>query len=215
MRLVVAGAGGHARSVLEALRTSTGTLQATACTDADATLHGSAIGGVPIVGDDGVLASLREQGVLAACLGLGGVGDNRPRAALHARLATLDFDLPSIAHGSAYVSATATLGDASVVLARAVVCAGAYLNDDVIVGSGAVVEHDCRIGAHAHLASGCVLGGAVSVGAGAHVGLGATILQGRSVGAWATVGAGAVVTRDVPAGETVVGCPASSRERRA
>ena len=43
---------------------------------------------------------------------------------------------------------------------------------------------------------------------GASVGTGAVILCGVEIGAGATVGAGAVVTKDVPAGATVVGNPA-------
>ena len=50
--------------------------------------------------------------------------------------------------------------------------------------------------------------GGVLLGEGCLVGSGAQVLQYRSVGAGATVGAGAVVTRDVPAGATVVGVPA-------
>ena len=46
------------------------------------------------------------------------------------------------------------------------------------------------------------------VEAGASIGSGATILGGVRIGAGALVGAGAVVTRDVAAGETVVGNPA-------
>lgn len=43
---------------------------------------------------------------------------------------------------------------------------------------------------------------------GASIGAGATILPGIRIGAHATIGAGAVVTKDVPAGATVVGNPA-------
>jgi UDP-2-acetamido-3-amino-2,3-dideoxy-glucuronate N-acetyltransferase len=42
----------------------------------------------------------------------------------------------------------------------------------------------------------------------ASIGTGATILSGVEIGEGATVGAGAVVTRNVPAGSTVVGNPA-------
>ncbi|HEX8173566.1 MAG TPA: acyltransferase [Pyrinomonadaceae bacterium] len=45
---------------------------------------------------------------------------------------------------------------------------------------------------------------------GASLGTGATILSGVEIGERATVGAGAVVTRDVPAGSTVVGNPATA-----
>ncbi len=46
------------------------------------------------------------------------------------------------------------------------------------------------------------------VGRGASIGTGATILGGVAIGEGAIVGAGAVVTKDVPAGVTVVGNPA-------
>jgi|HubBroStandDraft_6_1064221.scaffolds.fasta_scaffold84082_3 sugar O-acyltransferase (sialic acid O-acetyltransferase NeuD family) len=202
------GAGGHARSVLDALRTGQEPLDAVACTDPDPGLHGGTLDGVPIVGDDEALSLLLADGVQLACIGVGGTGDNRPRAALYERIEGLGFDLPTVIHGFTHVATSAQLGPGSVVLAGAVLGAGAIVGANAIVGSGAIVEHDCRIGDHVHLASGCVLGGGVSVATAAHVGLGARILQGRGVGTNAIVGAGAVVVRDVSAGETVVGAPA-------
>lgn len=48
---------------------------------------------------------------------------------------------------------------------------------------------------------------------GASIGGGATILPGLRIGAHSTIGAGAVVTKDVPAGATVVGNPAHVIQR--
>jgi UDP-perosamine 4-acetyltransferase len=210
MRTVIVGAGGHARSVIAALRSAGGRFEPVACTDPDPARHGGAVEGVPVLGDDRLLASLHADGVGAACLGLGGVGNNRPRAELHTRVSELGFELPPVVHNHAHVATSATVGAASVVLAGALVCPGVSIGKDVIVGSGAILEHDSTIGDHAHLASGCVLGGCACVATGAHVGLGAVVLQGRCVGSYALVGAGAVVVHEVTCGETVVGCPAAA-----
>ncbi len=208
MKLILAGCGGHGRAVLDAVRTSAAPLEPVAGTDPDPRRHGESVDGVPIEGDDGVLAELLARGFTGACIGVGGTADNDPRAVLFKRLDALGFELPPVVHGSAHVAASATLDAADVVLAGGVVGAGAACGKNVIVGSNVVVEHDCQIGDHVHLASGCVLGGAVTVSRGAHIGLGARVLQGRTVGERAVVGAGAVVIDDVPAGKTVVGCPA-------
>lgn len=70
------------------------------------------------------------------------------------------------------------------------------------------VGHDAQVGSYVTIATGAVVGGYCVIGDGVRIGLNATILPFRSVGAGAHVGAGAVVTRDVPAGMTVVGNPA-------
>jgi UDP-perosamine 4-acetyltransferase len=208
MRVVIVGAGGHARSVIEALRTGSDELEPVACTDPDPARIGTAVDGVPVIGDDQQLAALRSEGVDGACLGLGGVGDNEPRRRLFEHVRSLGFTLPPVLHGTSEVAASARLGPGTQVLAGAIVGAGVRAGANVIVNTGAILDHDCRIGDHVHVATGCALGGGVDVGTGAHVGIGACVLQAVAVGDRAVVGAGAVVIRDVPAGVVVVGCPA-------
>jgi UDP-perosamine 4-acetyltransferase len=165
---------------------------------------------VPILGGDEQLPRLRADGVEGACLGVGGIGDNGPRARLYDRLRALGFALPTVAHARAVIAGSATIGAGSQVLAAAVVGPGALIGENVVVNTGAIVDHDCQIADHVHLATRCALGGGVRVHAAAHVGIGAVVLQGRTIGERAVVGGGAVVIRSVAPDTVVVGVPAAA-----
>ena len=77
------------------------------------------------------------------------------------------------------------------------------------------VEHDCVIGDYVTFAPGVKCNGNVRIEDHVYIGAGAIIRQGKPdqplvIGKGAIVGMGAVVTRDVPAGATVVGNPAKA-----
>jgi sugar O-acyltransferase (sialic acid O-acetyltransferase NeuD family) len=212
LRCVLLGAGGHAKVIIEALRGRHPEIDLCVLR-ARGGAGGSELMGVPVVGDDGDLPRLLADGVRFFAVGLGAVGDNRPRAALFRLAIEHGLQPLSVQHPSAIVSPSATLAAGCQVLAGAVVGTDAQLGANVIVNSRAVVEHDCRLGEHAHVASGAVLAGGVTVGAGAHVGAGAVVKQGLRIGSGAIVGAGAAVIDDVADGQTVVGVPARPIQR--
>jgi sugar O-acyltransferase (sialic acid O-acetyltransferase NeuD family) len=200
------GAGGHARSLLEALR-SGGRFDVVGLADDDPALVGRAVLGVPVVAS-GALERFRAEGVEHAFVGVGGVASSAARRQAFARLDAAGFTLPEVVHGSAVVSPWAQLGRGVQLLGLAVVNAAAVLGDGVIVNTAAIVEHDCDVGASAHLGPRAVLGGHVTVGEDAHIGMGAVVVEGLRVGSGAFVAAGAVVAADVEDGARVGGVPA-------
>lgn len=79
---------------------------------------------------------------------------------------------------------------------------------------GVVIEDDVFVGPHVVTLNDKLKGGAMTfprICQGAKIGGGSVILPGVTIGENAVVGAGSVVTRDVPAGATVIGNPARVR----
>ena len=75
----------------------------------------------------------------------------------------------------------------------------------IVIHSGTRIGVDVVIGHQVTLGGKDLTSGAPQVEDGAYIGAGAKILGGVRIGRGATVGANAVVTKDVPAGATVVG----------
>ena len=208
-RLVILGAGGHARVVLECARRQ-GRYAVEGLIDPER--PGRLVDGAPVLGGDDHLEELRRLGVSVAVVGIAGLGAGAVRQRLFDQLVALGFDGALIVHPSATVSEYAQLGQGVVIMPGAVVNAGAVLGDNVIVNSGAIVEHDTEVAAHVHVAPGAVVCGGVRIGTGAYIGAGAAIRQGVTIGDGAVVGAGAAVVGDVAAGAVVTGVPAGARQ---
>ena len=75
----------------------------------------------------------------------------------------------------------------------------------IVIHTGARFGEDVVIGHQVTLGGRDLTTGAPQVEAGVYIGAGAKILGAVRIGRGATVGANAVVTKDVPAGATVVG----------
>lgn len=196
-RLVIVGAGGHAKVVLDALARASVAVRRVDLVDQQTARQGAELMG-HVVGPMPVEADLHGAHFHLA------IGDCQARARLHAALSTRGGLPWTIVHPAACVGRGAELGSGSFVAAQAVVGPDTALGDGCIVNHGSVVDHDCRIGDFSHIAPRATLCGGVQIGSGVLVGAGATILPGVSVGDGAVIAAGTTVLRDVAAGETFI-----------
>lgn len=200
--LVVVGAGGHGRALIELLRDHGGFVLAGVV---DARPPATPVLGLAVLGDEGALPGLFAAGVRHACVA---IGEPAARLAVAARLVQIGFALPALLHPSVVRAGSAGVDEGAVVLPRAVLGAACRIGRLAIVNTGAIVEHDCVVGEGAHCGPGAVLCGGVRVGDRALIGAGATLRPGVTVGADAVVGLGAAVTDPVPEGGRVGGVPA-------
>jgi acetyltransferase EpsM len=203
IEVLVYGAGGHGRVVLDAaLRVSE--LRVTGLLDDDPTRMGERVLGVEVLGDVSILTQPRFH----ACRVVVAIGDAEARAVAVARVEAAGLGFVAIVHPTAFIARKTAIAEGVMILPMAVLHTGTSVGVHTIVNTGAIVEHDCRIGEYAHVAPGVRLGGGVTVGRAALVGIGATVLPGVRIGECATVGAGAVVVKDVHPGLVVIGAPA-------
>jgi len=200
--IVIYGAGGHARVVIDMVREGRRDLRIIGIID-DAPDRPSELLGVPVLGDASMFAGLRERGVRLAALGVGAVTHNALRAELFSRLRREGFLMPNLIHPRAAVEPSVLMGQGNQIFAGAVVSSCVRLGDNTIINSNVVVSHDCAIDDHAHLTPGALLAGGVQVGARSVVGMGATIFLGVRVGADVVIGNGSHILQDVADQEVV------------
>jgi sugar O-acyltransferase (sialic acid O-acetyltransferase NeuD family) len=200
--LLLIGAGGHARVVLDIVEKQ-GRYQVVGLLDDSPQLAGGSLMGYPVWGGREGLdrTDLPAHAFVA-------IGSPAVRTAWQETLEDRGFQLAVLVHPSAQIGRDVVLGAGTVLMAGAIVNSGSRLERGVIVNTAASIDHDCRIGEFVHVAPGARLAGGVHVGPRAHIGIGACVLQNLEVGERAIVGGGAAVVRPVPAHLTVVGVPA-------
>lgn len=136
-----------------------------------------------------------------------GIGSPAVKARIDARLA--DRPSPVLVHPRATVGGDVEFGPGTVVCAGAVLTTNLRIGRHVHVNLLCSVGHDGVIGDHVSINPLVAVSGDVRIGPRVMVGTHAAILQGKSIGEDAVVGGAAMVVRDVPAGVTVKGVPAT------
>lgn len=213
MRLVIIGAGGFGREVLDVIDAINFEWSTTGETKYD--VLGFLDDGIP---DSRLLApyGVHHLGPVAMLddmpIDVGyviGIGSPQVRRKLDEQHA--GRECPVLVHPSATMGRAVELGPGSVV------CAGVRLTNNIRVGRhvhlnlNSTVGHDARLGDYVTVSPLVAISGYVTLEDEVMVGTGVTLNPGLSVGAGAVIGSGAAALRDVGPGVTAVGVPAKPR----
>ena len=204
-QLIVFGAGGHGKSVLDTLFAE-GKYTVIGLIDSTRPV-GYEVLGVPELGTEADLPSIiAQRGCNTFFIA---IGDNFQRSEVSNRLrvAIPDMTLVTAVHPRAVISPSAVLGAGTVVMAGAVVNAQCTIAGGCIVNTRSSVDHDCTMAPFSSLAPGATLGGGVTVGHRSAIGLGSNVNQQLDIGADTVIGTGACVVSNIPPSVVAHGCP--------
>lgn len=213
MRVVIIGAGGFGREILDVLRDHEAHRAAGSerlefagfLDDGAPDLARLSRLGVELLGGTDLLPSLVGYGF---CIG---ISDPVARQRIAERAESAGLTPLTLRHS------TATIGADSHVGAGSVLCAGVRVTTNVAIGRHAhlnlnvTVGHDTVVGDYVTVNPLTAISGEVHLADRVVVGTAASVNQGLTIGEGATVGAGAAVVKNVSPGVTVVGVPARER----
>ena len=195
--IVIYGAGGHGKSVLELIMLL-GTYDVLGFID-DGIPKGESVLGIPVLGDHRELPKLYKQGVRLAINAVGGIGNILIREKVFHQLYSEGFGCPAIVHPKAFIEASAEMAAGTQVFPFAYVGSDVRVGFGSIINTAAIVSHECKLGERVNISPKAVLAGGVNVGDKVLIGMGVTINLGVKIGEGTRIGNGATVKEDVPA----------------
>lgn len=213
--LVIVGAGGQAREIAGVLAAqafcgkSPWHLIGFLADDDVSAAHAKTLP-APLLGGPVWLADHPEARVII------GIGNARARMEMAHRLQAIQPSLifATVIHPQAWLAASASLGDGSVVMAGALVNVDVRIGQHAILNLGCTISHDCILGQAVSVGPGAHLAGGVNVGDEVEIGVGVACRPLARIGERTVVGAGAVVVADLPANCLAHGVPATPRMLR-
>jgi sugar O-acyltransferase (sialic acid O-acetyltransferase NeuD family) len=138
-----------------------------------------------------------------------GIGNPFMRQKLAYKLQSIGGELITLISPEANVGHFGTkVGQGTVILTGTVISNSVSIGEGCLINMNCTIGHDARIGAYAELSPGVFLGGNSNVGNLSSLGAGCTVLAKVNVGDHTVIGAGAVVIKDIPQGVTAIGVPA-------
>ena len=202
-RLIVYGAGGHAKSVVDSLNKREFKL----CGFIDNYKKGIFLN-YPIFSAD----FLDDKDANKYCYFVA-IGDNHIRKEVFKSLISKRLDVINIIDSTALISKSAKIGIGCYIGKYAIINAAAVICDNVILNNRSLVEHECNVLSHVHISTNSVINGGVVVEECAFVGSCSVVNELKHIGKNSVIGSGSVVITDVPDSSLYAGVPAKMKKK--
>ncbi len=211
--VVIIGAGGFAREVLDVFDAVNGQAQLYNVlgyiVEPAFGVAGTLINDKAILGGFEWFTPERAH-VVAIC----GVGAPEVRFRLIKMAAEKGVRFCSIVHPNVVRTRWLAIGSGTVITAGCILTNQIRIGNHVHINLDCTLGHDVIVEDFATVAPGVHISGNVSLKHGCYIGTGANILEKRVIGEWSIVGAGSTIVNDVPDNTTVVGVPGKTIKTR-
>lgn len=201
--LILVGAGGHCKSVIEAAESSSRSIYGVL--DLPQNI-GNDILGYKVIGSDEQIAQYTSHYEFVVTVGH--IKESSTRERLHHQIERQGGSLATIIASTAHVSRHAKIGPGSVVLHGAMINAGATVGKGCIVNTLANIEHDAVVGDFCHISTGAMVNGQCVVGQGVFLGSQSVITNGATIAPHCVVAAGSFVRKALTIRGIYAGNPA-------
>ena len=196
-KLIMIGAGGHSKSVADAIQKDKYEL----CGFLDENKTGTHMG-LPIYGrkiED--IPNYKDYVYFVS------IGDVDFRKAWYERVKSYELQVVNIIDRTAIIAGTAKIGEGNFIGKLAIINADAVIGNNNVINTKALIEHECLVGNHTHLSTNSTINGNVVVQDNVFLGSTAVCNGQLKIGEHAVIGSGSVIIHDVEPYTTVVGVP--------
>jgi sugar O-acyltransferase (sialic acid O-acetyltransferase NeuD family) len=201
-KLLLVGAGGHARSCIDVIEQED-SFQIAGLVGLDSQI-GLELHGYKVIATDETFADLIDE-VPCVLVTVGQIVSPETRIKLYERALGAGFELVKVISPYAYVSQSSKIGKGTIVMPGAIIGAEVSIGDNCIINSKSLLEHETKVFDHCHISTGAILNGGVTIERDCFIGSGAIIKEGVNVGERSIVGMGVIVRENLEANSNYLG----------
>lgn len=93
------------------------------------------------------------------------------------KLKKIGYKFPKILSRDAIISSDTDIGNGTIIMKGCIINSGVKIGENCIINSGSIIEHDVQIGNNCHIAPGAILNGSVIIGKNSFIGSGSILKQ--------------------------------------
>ena len=205
-KIVIVGAGGFGREVLEIFKddnTIENKWEIIGFVDDNSDIHEQMINDFSVVGG---LDWLIENKADVSCVIA--IGEPKTKKLISDKLEANNVKFVNAIHPSVIMSEYVKLGNNVIICAGCILTVNITIGNHVIINLNSTIGHDVIIEDYCSMMPAVKINGNNHLNKGVYVGTGASFIHQVTIGSWTTIGAGAAVVKDIPDNVIAVGVPA-------